>query len=418
MQDIILTVAQAKEILEWIDKANLTEAFKKIDAFCGTHHSISVFKQDYISGLFRGDFIDRLKVCVCSLAPPIPETEILPAPTQYELFFSFSSQNKTEADALVKELRQCNVNVFYSGDDLKQHAGKNFGKIIEQALEHSQHFLLYCTPEAIQSHYVDLEWRTFQQEIHLSNKEARRLFVLKPEKHPKNIVPMLLRQAQFVMDLGEILSVLGKTNPHEQIIKDLQADKTRLQTELNESNIELARLQARNETLSRQEKQAKVALEAEQEKIHELEARLQQPSKGSVELQKEIERLKEELYNKESIITEQAQTLKEKQEAFDALQARSERYANNLKSVRIGLGRVKSMEDLEALKKQQRKDLNKYLLYRAQSMRLSSENSYSENLRIMMEDYNKNSIGEAERYFTQVEGIDLHILFYEDLHLA
>jgi hypothetical protein len=63
-----------------------------------------------------------------------------------------------------------------------------------------------------------------------------------------------------------------------------------------------------------------------------------------------------------------------------------------------------------------KKDLNKYILFRANSPRLSPDKTFEENIQVLQEDYNKTSPEDAQKYFTEKEGLDLQELFYGDLH--
>jgi len=71
---------------------------------------------------------------------------------------------------------------------------------------------------------------------------------------------------------------------------------------------------------------------------------------------------------------------------------------------------------LRSEKTVKKKDYNKYILLRSYSKRLHLNKSYEENLTVLMEDYKEDSLEETEKYFKEKEGIDLHELFYGDLH--
>lgn len=63
-----------------------------------------------------------------------------------------------------------------------------------------------------------------------------------------------------------------------------------------------------------------------------------------------------------------------------------------------------------------KKNINTYILLRANNPALSFDKKYEENLEVLRKNYNKNSKEETEQHFTQTEDIDLNELFYGDLH--
>ncbi|MCC5944870.1 MAG: hypothetical protein JJT94_08035 [Bernardetiaceae bacterium] len=63
-----------------------------------------------------------------------------------------------------------------------------------------------------------------------------------------------------------------------------------------------------------------------------------------------------------------------------------------------------------------KKDTNQYILIRARSPRITSDKTFTENLEVLRQDYNRDSLEETEQFFVENEGIDLNELFYGDLH--
>lgn len=64
----------------------------------------------------------------------------------------------------------------------------------------------------------------------------------------------------------------------------------------------------------------------------------------------------------------------------------------------------------------EKESTNEYILYRASSPRLRTEYSFDENLKILMEDYNRASLDETKEYFEDTLDLDLTELFYGELH--
>jgi formylglycine-generating enzyme required for sulfatase activity len=132
---------------------------------------------------------------------------------EYDLFFSFSSKDLDAARAFCYALRGYGLRVFFSPDDLRLRGGDSFGAVIEQALGRSRHFLLFCTPDAMQSEWVRLEHDTFFQQYHLKDTSRRGFYIAEGPDFYEGLLPSFYRRYQRVTNEEMILHTLAKFGP-------------------------------------------------------------------------------------------------------------------------------------------------------------------------------------------------------------
>ncbi len=126
----------------------------------------------------------------------------------YDLFFSFSSKDLEAASAFCRSLRGHGLRVFFSADDLRLRGGHNFSDVIEQALQHSRHFLLFCSPNAMASEYVKLEHDTFFHNYHLPQKQERGFYIAEGPDFQPDLVPTFYRRIQRTQVPEDLLHTL------------------------------------------------------------------------------------------------------------------------------------------------------------------------------------------------------------------
>jgi len=131
---------------------------------------------------------------------------------QYDIFFSFSSKDLNDAKNCCDVLRGYGLRVFFSADDLRERAGHNFGNVIESALKNSRHFLLYCTPNAMDSYWVEWEWEIFFQMCYLPNRRVRQFHIMEGPKFHPSLVPFRCQLIQRAKDAASILSILSSND--------------------------------------------------------------------------------------------------------------------------------------------------------------------------------------------------------------
>lgn len=126
----------------------------------------------------------------------------------YDLFLCYSSLDKKEVKKIWKRLTNVGFKVFFSDEALKDTAGNSFINSIQSALLKSKNFLLYSTPQSMQSEWVQAEYETFFNECYLKNKKNRKLIILKGSFFDIVHVPVLFRRLQFADNLDIVVSIL------------------------------------------------------------------------------------------------------------------------------------------------------------------------------------------------------------------
>ena len=127
---------------------------------------------------------------------------------QYDVFLSFSGKDEERVKLLWSDLSSNGLKVFWSDKTLKESVGKSFFSVIQNALSESEHFLLCCTDNAMQSSWVKLEYETFFTEFHIKNKE-RLLILYHDNNFNRDNIPPFLKGLQTSTSLDEIIRLLG-----------------------------------------------------------------------------------------------------------------------------------------------------------------------------------------------------------------
>ncbi len=127
---------------------------------------------------------------------------------EYDLFFSFSSLDIEAAGHFCHALRGHGLRVFFSADDLRLRGGHNFANVIDRALRQSRHFMLFCSPHAMASEWVELEHDTFFQNYHLPQKHERGFYIAEGPDFDPELVPAFYRRIQRVRDPESLLHAL------------------------------------------------------------------------------------------------------------------------------------------------------------------------------------------------------------------
>jgi len=127
---------------------------------------------------------------------------------KYDLFFSFSNQDTNAAKEICDKLRGYGLRIFFSADDMRLKGGHQFSEVINDALEGSRHFLLYCTPSAMMSKWVSIEYTTFHDQIHINNSKSRRFLIFEGYGFSDKLLSIIHKNNQRVTNVDEILNVL------------------------------------------------------------------------------------------------------------------------------------------------------------------------------------------------------------------
>jgi len=139
---------------------------------------------------------------------------------KYDVFLSFSVKDIDFVKAVWEELKKSRLNVFFSEETLKKNIGRTFDDAIENALEQSKDFFLICTPNSMQSEWVEDEYKTFYHEIYKKNKKERRFIILEGKRFKISLVPLRLRRFQRAKSVTEIIDILTE--------KDIQHDDQKM----------------------------------------------------------------------------------------------------------------------------------------------------------------------------------------------
>jgi hypothetical protein len=208
-----ISKTQGEELLRLVDELKFSEVFELLDNYGFSDVVINTLKEEFMLGHAKADFTKRLKVYVGSI------TDNSLIETEYDIFFSFSSKNRAEAEPIVKLLRECELLVFFSDADLQKHAGTLFIDKISEALHTSKHFLLYCTPEAMQAEWVKYEYKTFITNAYIPSGGKRHLFILQGSNFSTSLLTKenLFKGIQQSENITNILEILGKTLPKNDL---------------------------------------------------------------------------------------------------------------------------------------------------------------------------------------------------------
>jgi formylglycine-generating enzyme required for sulfatase activity len=206
----MLNPTQAKEIINLIESDEIKTAFSKLKEYHIETLQITRFQKEYVFGNLQFDFYERFATYINTIA----HTNHTVAPPNFDIFFSFSSKNQSAAQQEVQKLRNAGLKVFFSGEDLSQHIGEEFLDKIQHALNYTKHFVLYCTPQAMQSRWVKLEYSTFFTQFHM-NDEKRRLFILRGENFNNDLVPLFMRSIQ-TGTTEQVIHVLNPTTSRKE----------------------------------------------------------------------------------------------------------------------------------------------------------------------------------------------------------
>lgn len=142
----------------------------------------------------------------------------------YDLFFCFSNNDLENARLLCDSLRGYGLRVFFSADEMRLKGGHQFSKVIDGALETSRHFLLYCTPNAMQSDWVQKEYRAFHDNVHISDQKNRSFLIFEGNDFDLKSLPITYRNNQRIRSIDEIISCILPAHS-AQVVKPLYENK-------------------------------------------------------------------------------------------------------------------------------------------------------------------------------------------------
>jgi hypothetical protein len=206
-------------------------------------------------------------------APISPSNTVSPhiSTFEYTVFLSFSSHEREAAFGIFERLTKAGIKTFFSGESLKVHSGQAFSEVIANALENSQHFILFCSPKAMQSTWVKIEWDTFFNECHVPDAQNRRFFILKGVDFEQVRVPILLKRLQYADNVDSIIQSLNAENRRLEAIEE--AKKREEEAKIN---AEIERKERERLAILAQQKAETERLETEGKERERLERLAQQ----------------------------------------------------------------------------------------------------------------------------------------------
>ncbi|TAE72490.1 MAG: TIR domain-containing protein [Bacteroidetes bacterium] len=260
----MLTQKQAEEVIKLIEGNYLGPAFTKLNEWQVNDTFLGGLEREYLSNRYDYTLSDRLMFFVNKQA----NTNIDAKPIHYDIFFSYSSKNQNEAEEQVKYLREHGISVFFSNDNLKNHAGSSFIGKINDALNNSKHFLLYCTPEAVASTYVQHECDTFLGK-HISKGKVNKIFIIEGDNFNTKLLEKIYYQNIQTTDIDFILKFFGKTSKKEQEKQQEYLKKQEQQLTQEQQKLDALEKQKQILLLQKQKKQEQEKLQREIKKLEE-----------------------------------------------------------------------------------------------------------------------------------------------------
>jgi len=245
----------------------------------------------------------------------------------YDFFLSFSSKNLTEAHDVLNKLKDNYLRVFMSDADLKHHAGTAFTKAIYKAIDESEHFIILCTPEAMQSVWVEEEFTAFYTTCYIPSKRVRKLYIIEGSGFSSGLLKAYLAAIQTFKNINEFIASLPQTYIIENLkteIALLKNDNSMLMLSLNKASNDKKVAETEIENLNTQLDKAKDHKEYEKT-IEQLNA-----TKNKMEVEF---RLKEtQLNNDKKALSEKVEKLNsEKAQLQQTLQRLQDLQASNKK---------------------------------------------------------------------------------------
>lgn len=128
---------------------------------------------------------------------------------EYDVFLSFASKDEYIVKILWQELCQNGLRVFWSDSNLKSNIGQSWIDVIQHSLINSEHFILVCTSNSIESEWVKSEYQTFYSQCYIPSKGTRRLALKLEDGFNINSLPPFLKNLQATSSIKEIITLLG-----------------------------------------------------------------------------------------------------------------------------------------------------------------------------------------------------------------
>jgi len=227
---------------------------------------------------------------------------------EYDIFFSFSSKDIEFAKDFCDQLRGYGLRVFFSADDMRLKGGHQFSEVIDEALEHSRHFLLLSTRNSMVSEWVKIEYTTFHDQIYIKNRKDRRFFILEGHDFDENLLRISYRNIQRVKSINDVFGIL--------LLYVNEVSELDKQKRLEEEKRKQAELAEQKRLEEEKRKQAELAEQKRQEEEKRKQAELAEQKRQEEEKRKQAElaeqKRQEEEKRKQTELAEQKRLQEEK----------------------------------------------------------------------------------------------------------
>ena len=121
---------------------------------------------------------------------------------KYDVFVSYHHADAPFVRELVRALKEHHLAVWYDGE--RARAGESFMREIEEALEHSQFFLLVISPD-----YLSSPWAFFELGVAISSDAS--------STNGTHVLPVLLRPSELPPQIKKYEVLDGTQLPVERI---------------------------------------------------------------------------------------------------------------------------------------------------------------------------------------------------------
>ncbi|MDL1959030.1 MAG: response regulator [Deltaproteobacteria bacterium] len=218
----------------------------------------------------------------------------------YDVFLCFASADKEQAKAIYYQMSLGGLRLFWANVTLKKNIGQSFFSVIQDALTHSEHFVLICTNNSMESNWVQEEYEAFFSQCYIPSNKVRRLFLSCDTNFDKSLLPTLLKNIQISTSINEIIKEIGGVN-----FQELLNEKKKLKDDI-------LLLQSKNQQLEKKVISINHYIEENKElkiKIENMSEKFSSVEKEDVNLQKKLTKTLNALPKKKILIVDDEQTI-------------------------------------------------------------------------------------------------------------
>lgn len=197
----------------------------------------------------------------------------------HDVFLCFASADKEQAKAIYYQMSLGGLRVFWAYETLKNNIGQSFFSVIQDALTHSEHFVLICTNNSMQSKWVREEYEIFFSQCYIPSNRERRLLLYCDANFDKSLLPTLLKNIQIATSINKFIKKIGGVNRQE------------LLNENKKLKDDILLLQRKNQQLEKKIKSINHYIEANKKlkiDIENISEKLSSVEKENINLQKKL----------------------------------------------------------------------------------------------------------------------------------